>query len=99
MMDKDDFKKFLKDFIERNNIKPATHFEDPEGSIIVVAAVVDFDPKSNDLWDIPENRSYPRPLCCVECFRPVVMSDAMYKMYQEVNPKPSVACSKCVFKI
>lgn len=99
MIDKDDFKKFLKEFIERNNITSASHISDPEETIIVVAAVADFDPRTNDLWDIPENRSFPRPLCCLECFRPIVMSDAMYKMYQESKPKPTVACSKCVFKL
>lgn len=97
-MNKTLFKIQLRDFIERNNIQFASEFPADEQNIVVVTAVEDFDPKSNDLWDIPANKSYPRDMVCAECKRQVVMSDGMYRMFEEAKVKPAVACGACLFK-
>lgn len=97
-MNKTLFKIKLREFVERNGIKIASSV--PEESTIVVSAVEDFDPKSNNMWDLPGNKSYPREgLVCAECKRPVVMSDTMYEMYLAANSKPIVACGQCVFGV
>lgn len=97
-MKKEEFKQQLKNFIERNGIKTASSM--PEDSVVVVTAIEDFDPKSNDFWDIPGNRSYPREgLVCAECKRPVVMSGNMFEMYLKANSKPKVGCGKCIFGV
>lgn len=97
-MDKKTFKEKLKAFIEGNNVGVANKFPKDEDNVAVVAAVEDFDISGNDMWDKPENKSYPRDLHCTSCSRQVVMSEGMFKMFEEANPKPKVICTVCLLK-
>lgn len=73
--------------------------EFPEGSVIVVTRVQDFDPASNDMWDLEANKSYPREgLVCHTCKEPVVMSDSLYEMYERKPMPEAVGCGKCVLE-
>lgn len=97
-MDKPQFKQKLKSFIEENDIKTVSNFDESAYNIIVCTAVEDFEPESNEMWDLPQNKSYPRDLTCAGCKRQIVMSDAMFDMHQKAKKKPKVMCGKCVLK-
>lgn len=95
-MNKDEFKKKLGEFLSSGTIGVANKFPEKEENFAVVSSVEDFDPASNDMWDNEANKSYPRELHCSKCQRQVVMSDGMFKMYQEAEVKPTMICSTCL---
>lgn len=99
MIDKKKFHRELREFVERNNIKFASSIDDPDATTIVCTAVEEFDPVTNEVWNVPANRSYARDIVCDECKRQVVMSDGMFKMYSEAKSKPLVGCGSCVLGI
>lgn len=96
--DRPKFMKFLKGFIEQNNVKVVKDI--PDDAKIVVTRVKDFDPESNSVWLIDANKSYSREgLGCGKCGDPVVMSNGAYERYLK-NPKPeNIICNKCLFGI
>jgi hypothetical protein len=70
----------------------------PEDAIVVVTRVADFDPASNDEWDLYANKSKPRDLHCGGCGEQVVMSNGMYEAYLAKDGKPEmVRCNVCIF--
>jgi len=83
--------KFLK------KIAPFAKFlsELSEDTIVVVSAVEDFDPKSNDVWRVEKNKSYSRDVVCGKCKRQVVMSDGLFEMFEKKNRQQNVLCGKC----
>lgn len=85
----------LKTLVERFKIKAVNSL--PEGTIIIVSRVEDFDPESNSIWKIEANRSYPREgLECSKCHYPVVMSNWGFSEYQK-HPNPEhICCNQCI---
>ncbi len=88
------FQQFLKDFTSKLNVKFTK--APPEGdSCIICTAVEDFDPESNDLWQIKGNKSFARDAHCSTCKRQVVMSDTMFAGYCSMQRTAKVMCGKC----
>ncbi len=71
----------------------------PDDAFLVVTPVEEFDPQTNDLWRLKANKSYPREgIVCIDCQRPVVMSQVAYDAYLK-NPDPErVICLKDLLK-
>jgi hypothetical protein len=95
--EKAEFKRNLSKLFTSGIFKIAKKLE--PGAIIVTTALEGFDYiKSNEFFDMEENRSYPRDIICSECQRRVVMSNWMFAGYQknlsEGNPN-IVICNKC----
>ncbi len=88
----------LKNFIEKSGIQ--TTSEITPDMIMVVTRVTDFDPESNEVWEIQGNRSYPRErVVCDKCKNPVVMSDFAFSQYQKNQNPEKVICGQCAFKL
>lgn len=88
----------LRVFFKRANVKFSSAMPD-EQSIIVCSRVEDFDPKSNELWTLRANKSFPRDAECGDCKKPVVMSDAMFAGYVAGQRQSKIKCAKCLLKI
>lgn len=71
----------------------------PEGAIMVVTRVEDFEAASNDLWHLAANKSYPREgVVCGECGFAVVMSDGAFKTCSERGMTNRIICNRCFLK-
>lgn len=88
------FRDSLKNFIDRTNIQSTDKIK--EDSIVVCAAVEDFDPRTNELWSVDANWSYPRERHCGDCKRQVVMSDGMYRMFMDSGATAPIKCGRCL---
>jgi len=67
-----------------------------EENVIIVSRVQDFDMRDNDLWELDENKSYPRKdVICDVCTFPCVMSNYMYSAYTKHEGMPKVMCTRC----
>lgn len=89
---------FLQRLVTSGKIKAVSKI--PLGSKLIVTRVADFDPKSNKVWTIQENKSYPREgLVCHKCNEPVVMSEGLFAQYSEKPQPENVLCGKCAFNL
>jgi len=89
---------FLKDFIEKKNVKIVAEISSDVK--IVVTRVSDFDPQSNEVWHIQANKSYERQgVVCCQCKNPVVMSDFAFKEYSKTQNPEQIICGQCAFKL
>lgn len=73
--------------------------EIPEDTFIIVTAVDDWNEEGNDMWQLPENKSYTRDVNCVECDRQVVMSNGVYKQFIDGGRVHKVLCNRCFVQI
>ena len=83
-------------------IKLAKNIEFDNHSVLLCTAIQDGDFKEiNRFWDLEANKSYPRDLYCHKCKRQVMISNNLFKAYQEAKIKPKLLCSKCceLFKV
>ena len=67
--------------------------EPPKNMVFVLSRVEDFDSELNEVWRMPENKSYARNLFCNWCNSQVMMSNGAYKIFLDY-PRP-LQCSKC----
>lgn len=64
-------------------------------AIMVCTRAEEYEPWMNGYWVDDENKSYPRDLHCAKCGWQVVMSNKLFKVYQE-KPRPeSLWCGTC----
>lgn len=88
---REEFRKSLRKLIEENDFRVGKLTPD---ALIIATPVEEFDMKSNDLWEIPANKSFPRDVFCRGCNRQMVMSDGIFKDYEENGRKNPVMCIK-----
>ncbi len=94
--ERDKFHNWLRAFIKVTGATVTDRPADGE-SIILCTAVEDFEEKSNLMWQIDANKSYPRDAVCRKCLRQVVMSNGMYEKYLEGGKVAAVECGGCIF--
>ena len=92
-----DIKKLLFGLVKSGKIKTCKELPD-ENAVIVCTALEDADYKEiNKEWKLEGNKSYPRDVNCSECNRQVMMSNELFRMFEEQGKKSKVICGKCVF--
>jgi DNA-directed RNA polymerase subunit RPC12/RpoP len=89
----------IDDMVRKGQVVPLQD-KFPEDCVITCMAIEDDDYKKiNEWWALEANKSYPREVFCSECKRQVMMSNSVFKMYQEAEKKPKVVCGKCLQKV
>ena len=93
---KAEFLSDLKKAEESGAIKFSKKIEFDKDSVLLCTAVQDENYEEiNRFWDLEENKSYPRDLYCHKCNRQVMVSNHLFKAYQEAKVKPKLLCGKC----
>lgn len=66
---------------------------------MVVSRAKDFSEKENDVWELDDNKSFPRDFFCFECKKQVVMSNGLFRVYGK-KPRPEkIICTKCLVSV
>lgn len=84
--------KFLGHFLKNATIVDKL----PDDTYIVCSLAEGFDLKSNEVWIVEANKSYPRDINCGTCKKQIVMSGGTLKMFDEAGRKHEVICGKCL---
>lgn len=83
----------LQELLARLGAKPG---ELSSSVVLLVTRTADFDIRTNDLWELDENKSYPRAgLKCSWCSEPVVMSNRAFADYTAMTKRCAVCCMSC----
>src|SRR5262249_42259695 len=98
MMDKDEFKRRLGDFIKESKVQPVRKLE-PD-MVMVCTLGKDFDATTNELWDQWGNRSEVRDdVRCCGCCEPLAVSNWAYGQYAMMTEKPRPYCMECATEV
>lgn len=92
-----DARQKIGELLGRIPIQVAHQLKADDMNVIACQRVESFDMDSNDIWESEENKSYPRDLNCGTCNKQVVMSNAMFRMYETrpATARVEILCADC----
>lgn len=97
-MDKDEFHKKLGEFLGESKVAPVRKLE-PD-MVVICTLAEGFDPKTNDLWDLWDNKCEPRDdVRCCGCCEALAVSNWVYKQYVVMTAKPKPYCIACATEL
>jgi hypothetical protein len=93
-VDKDEFRKKLREFFKEQNVKAIRQLE--PRMVMICTLGKHFDPKTNQLWDSWGNKSKVRDdVRCCGCCEPLAVSNWAYRQYVVMAEKVRPYCMEC----